>query len=128
MSNIPHKEKSDLRLMRAQAMQQQLTDLSGLLQVSSQQPMSNYLTYSSPSTDKSVTTFINEPKKEKSMLKTLSSDITGFIKDHKSTIYVVALLILVDHFLFQGAFRERLHNMMSKLVGKVEAQLDKKSE
>src|SRR5262249_29697450 len=50
-------------------------------------------------------------KKENSMLKTISSDMKSFLVEHKSTIYTIAALFLVDHIFFQGAFRERLHGI-----------------
>lgn len=59
-----------------------------------------------------------------SMLKALGSDLKGFLVEHKSAIYMIAVLFLADHILFQGAFRERLHGLMNKLLGKVEAQID----
>lgn len=67
-------------------------------------------------------------KKENSMLGTISQDLKKFVLDHKSTIYVLAVLILADHLLFQGQFRERLHKMMNTLLGKVENMIEKKHE
>lgn len=64
--------------------------------------------------------------KGETMLKTIGSDMKAFIAEHKSTIYCIAVLFLVDHVFFQGAFRERLHGMMNKFLGKVEAQIDGK--
>jgi hypothetical protein len=61
------------------------------------------------------------------MLKTMGSDLKGFIAEHKSVIYMIAVLFLADHILFQGAFRERLHGLMNKVLGKVEAQIDGKA-
>ncbi len=71
---------------------------------------------------------ILKSKEKPSMFKSISQDLKKFVIDHKSTIYVLAVLVLVDHFLFQGAFRERLHGLMNKMLGKVEAMLDKKHE
>jgi len=61
------------------------------------------------------------------MLKTVGSDMKAFIAEHKSAIYWIALMFLADHILFQGAFRERLHGLMNKLLGKVEAQIEGKA-
>ena len=58
------------------------------------------------------------------MLKTVTADLKVFIAEHKSTIYMIAALFLVDHLFFQGAFRQRLQGLMSKMLGKVEAQID----
>lgn len=67
-------------------------------------------------------------KKENSMFGTISQDLKKFIVEHKSTIYVLAVLILADHLLFQGQFRDRLHKMMNTLLGKVENMIEKKHE
>lgn len=61
------------------------------------------------------------------MLKTIGSDMKSFIAEHKSAIYWIAVMFLLDHVLFQGAFRERLHGLMNKLLGKVESQIDGKT-
>jgi len=61
------------------------------------------------------------------MLKTVGSDLKGFIAEHKSVIYWIAVMFLLDHVLFQGTFRERLHGLMNKLLGKVESQIDGKA-
>lgn len=61
------------------------------------------------------------------MLKALGSDLKGFVVEHKSAIYMIAVLFLADHIFFQGAFRERLHGLMNKMLGKVEAQIDGKA-
>lgn len=61
------------------------------------------------------------------MLKTIGSDMKAFIAEHKSAIYMIAVMFLLDHILFQGAFRERLHGLMNKFLGKVESQIDGKN-
>lgn len=58
------------------------------------------------------------------MLKTVGSDFKTFLTDNKSVIYTIAVLFLMDQLLFQGAFRERLHSLMNKFLGKVESQID----
>lgn len=59
-----------------------------------------------------------------SMFGQVQTDLKKFILEHKSTIYVVASLLLVDHFFFEGKFRHRLHDMMNKLLNKVEHKID----
>ncbi len=54
------------------------------------------------------------------MFGTIGSDLKVFIKDHKSSIYMVAVLLLADHLIFEGAFRVRLQSIMSNLLAKVE--------
>ncbi len=59
-----------------------------------------------------------------SMLKSVGNDLKAFITEHKSVIYWIAVALLADHVFFGGAFREKLHGLMNKLLGKVEAQID----
>jgi hypothetical protein len=61
--------------------------------------------------------------KEENMVTEVMSDTKKFLKDHKSIIYWVAILLVADHVLFNGAFKEKLKNIMSQLVGKVEDKL-----
>lgn len=65
-------------------------------------------------------------KGEKSMLKSIGSDLKEFLAEHKSVIYWIAVALLADHVFFNGAFREKLHGLMNKLLGKVEAQIEGK--
>lgn len=60
------------------------------------------------------------PKKELSMFKTVASDVKSFILEHRSTLYFLAFALLVDHFLFQDAFRNRLKAIADGLIKKVE--------
>lgn len=62
--------------------------------------------------------------KETNMVTEVVQDAKKFIKDHKSTIYVVAILLVVDHFMFNGAMKEKLKAIMQNLIGKVEAKLN----
>ncbi len=58
------------------------------------------------------------PKENK--MNDLAGDFKGFIKEHRSVLYWVAVLMLVDHFVFNGAFRSRLKGIVDGLVTKVE--------
>ncbi len=58
------------------------------------------------------------------MFKTVANDMKGFITEHKSVLYWMAVMLLADHVFFGGAFREKLHGLMNKMLGKVEAQID----
>ena len=60
------------------------------------------------------------------MLSGISSDVKGFITDNRQIIYWMALIFLLDHFFFQGAFRDRLKGMAEKMIGKVEKQIEAK--
>lgn len=63
--------------------------------------------------------------KEPSMLGTVSKDLKSFILEHKLTIYWIAVLLLVDHFFFNGAYRQKINGIMHKLIGKVEDTVDR---
>ena len=58
------------------------------------------------------------------MVTEVLKDTKQFIREHKATIYWVAVLLIADHFLFNGAFKEKLKNIMNSLVGKVESKLN----
>ena len=60
------------------------------------------------------------------MLKDLSTDVKGFISDNRQIIYWMALIFLLDHFFFQGAFRDRLKGLAERMIGKVEKQIEEK--
>lgn len=63
-------------------------------------------------------------KKETGMLQELSKDLKQFVISHKAVIYSIALALLVDHLFFEGKFRGRLHEMMNKLLTKVEDKIN----
>ena len=77
----------------------------------------------STSTTKSGILTPNKPE-ETNMVKEVVQDLKSFIKDHKSTIYLIAVLLIVDHFVFNGSMKEKLKSMMQNLVGKVENKLN----
>lgn len=69
------------------------------------------------------------PKKaEVPMLTNILTDAKKFVVEHKSTVYCVAVMLLIDHLVFNGSFRTRLQSIMSKLIDKVEKKLDGKPE
>ena len=65
-------------------------------------------------------------KGQTNVLSDLSKDVKGFISDNRQIIYWMALIFLLDHFFFQGAFRDRLKGMAEKMIGKVEKQIEAK--
>lgn len=71
--------------------------------------------------------WFNEIKGVTNMFTQMGADFKTFIAEHKATIYWIALLFLADHFLFNGAFRVRLQEIMNKLLGKVEAHVEGKT-
>jgi hypothetical protein len=63
-----------------------------------------------------------QPEK-KSMFKEITTDIKGFILEHRGVIYFIAFALMVDHFFFRGAFKERLQSMADRIVTKVEEKI-----
>ena len=58
------------------------------------------------------------------MLNEVSSDIKCFVKDNRHVIYWIAVAFLADQLFFKGAFRERIHAMVEKLISKVEKKVE----
>lgn len=68
---------------------------------------------------------LNQVKpKEGNMLSEVAKDMRGFVKEHKSMIYWVLVLFMLDHFFFQGSFKAKLKSMMDNLVGKIESKIN----
>lgn len=65
--------------------------------------------------------------KKESFMKELITDAKGFMKEHKSLFYWIALIALADHFIFEGTFREKLKAIVQKMIGKLEAKVDNAS-
>lgn len=61
--------------------------------------------------------------KKESYMKEILADARNFIKEHRTVIYTVALVVLVDHFVFKGQFREKLKDLVGKFLKKAEDQL-----
>lgn len=77
---------------------------------------------------------VHTSKKEADMTQTQGSgvqnvfneifaDAKQFVKDNKNILYTVVLVFLVDHFVFDGAFRERIKTLFQSFIDKTEAKL-----
>lgn len=60
--------------------------------------------------------------KENNMLESVKE----YLKEHKSIIMTIAVVLLVDHLVFQGAFREKVKSLVDGLLNKAQKQLDDK--
>jgi hypothetical protein len=67
-------------------------------------------------------------KKDTNMLKELVQDVRSFVNEHRSTFYMLGVILLVDHFVFNGSFRERLKSLVEKMLMKVEDKINKVKE
>lgn len=109
-------------LMQAQASQnlsawwmaQQSQGMAGNAQV----PIAGF----DPKLTDATATETKKPK-ETNMITEVAKDAKAFIKEHKSAIYWTVMLLIIDHFFFHGAFKEKLKATMQKLVGKVESKV-----
>mgnify|MGYP003394930623 FL=1 len=57
------------------------------------------------------------------MFQEIKNDVTTFLKANRGVIYFVVIALLVDHFVFKGAFKARLQKMADGLVTKVEQKI-----
>jgi len=66
---------------------------------------------------------VSEPPKRR---KTMLENVKGYIEKHKDVIFTLGLVILVDHFLFKGALRERIKKTVEGVLSKAENLIDQK--
>lgn len=67
-------------------------------------------------------------KETKPMINDIFADLKQTVKDNRKTLYSIALVVLLDHFVFKGFFREKLKAMFGKVVGCLETKVDKMVE
>lgn len=63
-----------------------------------------------------------KPTKGKSML----NHLRDYFGKNRDLIFNVAIIILVDHFVFNGAFREKIKSLLDKFLCKTHEMLDAK--
>lgn len=57
------------------------------------------------------------------MFTEIAKDVKGFILEYRAVLYFLAVALLVDHFVFRGAFRARLQGCCDKVIAKVESKI-----
>lgn len=65
-----------------------------------------------------INTLFNHNKKEKFMDK-----IKKYFEQHNDTYITLGIIILIDHFVFEGKFREKIKEIIDNLLAKTEKQL-----
>jgi hypothetical protein len=60
--------------------------------------------------------------------RTMFDEVKGYFRKNADTVMTVGLVVLVDHFLFDGALRERIKKMLSNILGKAEEKLSEKGK
>ena len=56
------------------------------------------------------------------MLKGIIEDLRGYLKENREIVYTIALVLLIDQFVFEGAFRERLKALVAGFLRKAETK------
>lgn len=51
------------------------------------------------------------------------NDLRSYVKENRQLLYTVALVIALDHFLFNGAFRERIKGLVESLLSSAEKKI-----
>lgn len=59
------------------------------------------------------------------MFKTMKNDLRDFMFEHKSLIYTVLGLFLLDHFFLEGKLKAKLTDLAHRLLAIAEAKVDK---
>ena len=57
-------------------------------------------------------------------MKTVIDDIKAFLHEHRSTIYFVVVLLVIDHFFLGDRLTGRIKALAEKLLGAVEKKVD----
>ena len=52
-------------------------------------------------------------------------DVKGFVKENRAVIYWVSLILLADHFIFKGQFKNKLKSTFNALIDRVNASITK---
>lgn len=57
---------------------------------------------------------------------TMLDSLKSYFNKNQETFYTIGLIILIDHFVFNGAFRDKIKQLVDKLINKTEKQLENK--
>lgn len=57
-------------------------------------------------------------------LSTILSDAKSFVRENRNVIYTVVTVILIDKFVLEGRFTERIRSLVDRLLGRVEKKVD----
>jgi hypothetical protein len=65
------------------------------------------------------------PQPIKKENKTMLSNVKAYVEKHKDIIFTLGLIILIDHFMFKGALRNRIQTSIEGVLKKVEDKFQK---
>lgn len=51
-------------------------------------------------------------------------EIKDYFRKHQDTFITLAIVILVDQFVFEGKFREKIKSVMDSMIDKINSQLN----
>jgi hypothetical protein len=57
-------------------------------------------------------------------MNTVVSDIKSFVREHRSIVYSIVIILLVDHFFLDNKLTGRVKGMVEKLLGVVEKKVE----
>lgn len=52
----------------------------------------------------------------------MMNQVKTYFNKHQEAIFTIALLVLIDHFVFHGVFREKIKGMVEKFVDGVQGE------
>ena len=58
------------------------------------------------------------------LIKESVADIKGFVKENRYVLYWVSLILLADHFIFDGSMREKIQGLFNSIIDKVNATIN----
>lgn len=70
---------------------------------------------------KNIINQIQQPNKGETKM----GAIKEYFEKHQETCITLAVIILVDYFIFDGAFQEKIKSMMNKAIGSIEDKISK---
>ena len=54
------------------------------------------------------------------MFSEISKDLKGYISENRDLLYTIGLVLIIDQYIFDGAFRQRIKNLVEGLLKKAE--------
>lgn len=64
------------------------------------------------------------PDNEHIPRRSMKENLKEYFNKHKDIIFTAGLIILVDHFLFKGALRTRMQDMVGKMITNAEHSIE----
>mgnify|MGYP001578597155 FL=1 len=101
---------------------QQMAQLQMYRQQMYQQQM-NQQQYVASSGLSSTLYYKEHPMVEQKRRKTMLGEVKEYIGKHKDVIFTLGLVILIDHFLFEGALRNRIKGTVEGVIKNLEDRL-----